>query len=183
MDVFIPVVFPDYKIAALGTRWGGLGHAGILFIHGRTGTAKYYEYGRYDKAGKGEVRKRTIPDVRVDKSGRIDPSSLAAVLQSIATQAGHGTRIEGAYIEAAGGFQKALDYVAGRKKQNADPGRKAYGLLTYNCGTFMQQTLEAAGVDTPWMIDPRPASYIKELRDNFTHLDYDPRSHKLTIGD
>src|SRR5262245_23074426 len=98
MDVFIPIVFPDYKIAALGTKWGGLGHAGILFILGSTGTTKYYEYGRYDKAAKGEVRKRKVPDVKVDKKTKaIDLKSLAAALDSIASQSGQGTRIAGAF--------------------------------------------------------------------------------------
>ncbi len=182
MDVFIPIVFPDYKIAAFGTKWEGLGHAGILFILGSTGTTKYYEYGRYDAAAKGEVRKRTIPDVKVDKKTKaIDRKSLAAVLDAIASRAGQGTRISGAYIEQANGYQKALDYVVDRHKLNSDPERKAYSLTSYNCGTFMQQTLEAAGVDTPWMLDPRPTSYIEELRDDFKDLDYDPKTKDLVI--
>ena len=182
MDVFIPIVFPDYKIGALGTKWRNLGHAGILFILGSTGTAKYYEYGRYDKAGVGLVQKRLIPDAKVSKGGGLDQNSLKPVLKSICTQSGQGTRIAGAYIEQAGGYQKALDYVEGRKKLNADSKRKAYGLTDNNCGTFMKDTLEAAGVDTPWMVDPRPNSYIEELRDTFRDLDYDPKSNVLTIA-
>src|SRR5258705_10563450 len=107
MDVFIPIVFPDYKIKALGTKWEGLGHAGVLFILGTTGTTKYYEYGRYDKAEKGLVKKLIIPDVKVDKkTGKIEPKSLSEVLKSISRQSGQSTRISGAYIEQTNGYQK-----------------------------------------------------------------------------
>jgi hypothetical protein len=70
MDVVVPLVFPDYKIAvevqkikvdvlpwtdrdnftipAFKEKVSNLGHAGVLFINGQTGVTKYYEYGRYD---------------------------------------------------------------------------------------------------------------------------------------
>jgi hypothetical protein len=181
MDVLIPIVFPDYKISALGKKWEGLGHAGILFVPGSTGTTKYYEYGRYDKAEKGQVRKLTIPNVRIDKStGKIDMRSLAEVLTAISQQSGQSTRIAGAFIEQDG-YQKVLDYVEGRRKANSDPRRKEYGLFSNNCATFMQQSLDRAGVNTPWMLDPRPNSYIDELRADYPTLDYDPKTKALKI--
>ena len=182
MDVFIPIVFPDYKISAFDTKWSNLGHAGILFLLGKTGATKYYEYGRYDAAGLGLVRKLLIPDAKVSKNGILDQTSLKPVLKSIAKQSGQGTRISGAYIEQSNGYQKAFDFVEGQKKQNTNTKRKAYGLTDNNCGTFMQETLDAAGVDTPWMLDPRPNSYIEELREKFRDLDYDPNSDTLTIA-
>ena len=184
MDVLIPVVFPDYKIAAFGRKWEDLGHAGILFVLGRTGTTRYFEYGRYDRAGHGMVRKRTVPDARVDEATQaLERGSLRTVLHAIAKQSGQGTRLCGAYIEQAHAYPRALDYVEGRRKLNTQASRPGYDLLSNNCGTFMQRTLDAAGVDTPWMLDPRPNSYIQELRDDFVDLDYDPRTGVLAIGD
>ena len=34
----------------------------------------------------------------------------------------------------------------------------------------MKRVLEAGGVDTPWMLDPRPNSYIDELRNQYKKL-------------
>lgn len=61
-----------------------------------------------------------------------------------------------------------------RMGQNSDPNREPYDLTDNNCMTFVQDVLEAGGVDTPWMIDPRPNSYIEELRDDFPHVDFKP---------
>ncbi len=181
MDVLVPIVFPDYKISALGTTWSSLGHAGILLVLGSTGTTKYYEYGRYDKAAVGLVRKRDVPNARI-LDGKIDQQSLSMALHEIALKAGHATRIEGAYIEQDGGYPKALAAIQARLDTNKDANRKSYGLLMNNCADFMKQALEAAGVDVPWMIDPRPNSYIAELRSDFPSLDYDPGSKTLVIG-
>lgn len=181
-DVIIPIVFPDYKISTPIGKIGDLGHAGVLLIQGGSGLTKYYEYGRYDAAGKGLVRKRTVPDVKIDKAtGKPTETSLAKTLQSISDQAGHKTRISGAYIEVSGGFLKAKVYADDRLKENSDPKRDEYGLFGNNCGTFMKETAAAAGADMPWQIDPRPNSYIEEIRDKYTDLDYDPKTAKLTI--
>lgn len=45
----------------------------------------------------------------------------------------------------------------------------------------MKGVLEAAGVDVPYMIDPRPNSYIAEIRDDFPKLRYSKVENKLTI--
>lgn len=182
MDVLIPVVFPDYKIAAMGRKWEYLGHAGILFVLGTTGTTKYYEYGRYDTASRGIVRKRDIPNAKLGKGTGLDPASLGPALLAIARQSGQSTRISGAFIEQAHAYPKVLDYVESRRRQNRSEKRTEYRLLTNNCGTFMQEALEAGGVDTPWMIDPRPNSYIEELRSAFRTLDFDPKTKQVAIG-
>ena len=43
------------------TRLEDLGHAGVMLIRGRDGMTKYYEYGRYDPANLGRVRRVAIP--------------------------------------------------------------------------------------------------------------------------
>src|SRR2546426_11538407 len=107
LDVAVPLVFPDYLIAVdtppvrvdvpnwlpgvsnqlvlPGThnRLPYLGHAGILFFKGGSGLTKYYEYGRYDPAAKGLVRKQSIPDVRLDRSGRPTNASLRNTLARV----------------------------------------------------------------------------------------------------
>jgi len=42
--------------------------------------------------------------------------------------------------------------------------------------------MEAAGLSTPLLVDPRPVSYIAEIRGSFTPLDYNPRSRELKRG-
>ncbi len=41
--------------------------------------------------------------------------------------------------------------------------------------------MESAGIDTPWMIGPRPNSYIKEIQDDYSVLEYRPTNDKLII--
>ena len=79
------------------------------------------------------------------------------------------TRVEGAYVQSDS-YANMVGYAKDRVAASSDPNRKPYGLTNNNCATFMQQTLEAGGVDTPWMVDPRPNSYIKELQSDFPRV-------------
>src|SRR5689334_18310597 len=120
-DVVIPMVFPDYlimvetpevridvpdflpfvpnevKIPKSKSRVPYLGHAGVLFFDGPTGTTKYYEYGRYDPAAKGLVRKQRVPNVQFRTDGRPTAGSLKLVLATISRVSGQGGRLLGAY--------------------------------------------------------------------------------------
>jgi hypothetical protein len=59
-----------------------------------------------------------------------------------------------------------------RQQQNQDPSRTPYNLFTNNCMSFVHDVLEEGGVDTPIMVDPRPSSYIDELKGSFTPLSH-----------
>jgi hypothetical protein len=200
-DVAIPVVFPDYlimvetpavtidlpgtaldiKIPKAKNRVPYLGHAGILFINGRTGLTKYYEYGRYDPAAKGLVRKQSIPDVKIATDGRPSAASLKITLTKISRVSGQGGRMLGAYIELdQGGFELMVKYATARMAMNTDPKRPSYELLSNSCLHFAKDTAAAGGGDMPMVIDPRPAGYIDRVRDDFPSLDFTPPS-TLTI--
>jgi hypothetical protein len=194
MDIVIPIVFPDYrigvqtpsyevdvlpftdienfKIPAFNERVSNLGHAGILIIDGCSGTTKYYEYGRYDPpANIGLVRRIPINDVIV-KKGKIDLLSLKTPLSKISRVAGQNGRIKGAYIEVENKYQAMLKYAELRKMQNSNPKRFPYDILTNSCIHFVKEMTKVAGINNPWMLDPRPNSYIGEFRDDFPDLDY-----------
>jgi uncharacterized protein RhaS with RHS repeats len=176
----IPIVFKDYKISAFGVKWSGLGHAGILLIDNKTGTTKYYEYGRYDKEGKGLVRQRTVSDVVMDKNGMPNKESLTKVLGQISKEAGKGGNITGAYIKNDN-FKEMNDYAQDRKSENSDPSREGYSIAGNNCGRFMKETLEAGQVDTPTMIVPWPNLYIEALRGKYPDVDYNAKKKQVTI--
>ena len=202
MDIVIPIVFPEYKIAVKipkievdvlpwfefdnftipkqKEKFSNLGHAGVLFINGKNGVTKYYEYGRYDRAAIGLVRRVPIPNARVINS-KLDIASLKGPLRKISRVAGQSSRIEGAYIEAKDNFTEMLRYAENRKLQNLNPNRKPYDLTSNSCIHFTKGVTAKAGVATPWMIDPRPNSYIGEFRDDFTDLDYRFITNKLKI--
>jgi hypothetical protein len=202
MDVVIPIVFPDYRIAVntpnftidilprvdfdnltippTNNRVAELGHAGVLFIDGTTGTTKYFEYGRYDKLGLGLVRRITISDVSVEKN-HVVPKSLKRPLQEIAKRAGQGGRITGVYIEVEGKFKDMLSYAKLQQQQNANPKRRSYDLIKNSCIHFVKDVVEVAGIEAPWMVDPRPNSYIGEFRDEFPDLDYVLKTDSLKI--
>lgn len=202
MDFVIPIVFPDYLIAMNTPKtsidilpWVDfdninvpsknyhvpeLGHAGVLFINGTKGTTKYFEYGRYDTANKGLVRKISISNVKIENN-QIDYTSLKKVLREIAERSGQGGKINAAFITVDNKFDAMLSYAELRQKQNSNPQRKPYDLTSNSCIHFVKETTEAAGVDTPWMLDPRPNAYIGKFRSNFPDLDYDKKTDSLKI--
>lgn len=194
MDIVIPIVFPDYKIAVeiqktkvdvfpwvefdnftiptYKDKISNLGHAGILFINGKTGITKYYEYGRYDPQNLGLVVKaRNLPDAKVI-NGAIELASIKNTLSFISKVHGQSGRIHGVYIEVENKYDAMLTYANLRKSQNANPKRVPYDILTNSCIHFVKEVTERAGISTPWMIDPRPNSYIGEFRDDFPDLDF-----------
>lgn len=209
-DVVIPIVFPDYlimvetpssdikvpdllpwvdilphhiKIAATKNKLPYLGHAGVLFIDGSNGMTKYYEYGRYDAAAKGEVRKRSISDVKMGSNGRPTKQSLQKVLGQISQQAGQSGKISGAYIELdMGAFVKMLGYAKDRMQQNSNPKRAPYELLSNSCLHFMKLTAEAGGASMPYVIAPQPSGYIVQVQLQHKDLNFDP-SGTLTVQD
>ena len=80
-----------------------------------------------------------------------------------------------------GRFGPMLAYAEGRKLANSNRRRPPYSILTNSCIHFVKAVAQAAGVDTPWMMDPRPNSYIGEFRSDFPDLDYDPKTAHLSI--
>lgn len=206
-DLAIPIVFPDYLVAVntpkrkikipnlipgidllpdtvdipkTENKLPELGHAGILFINGKTGTTKYYEYGRYSSSD-GNVRKINLRDVKIMGDGHPSKISLLYVLSQISANSGQNGRILGAYIDAQHNFQAMLDYAEKRMQENANKNRKKYDLMFNSCNHFMKGVMEAAAIKTPSMIDPRPKSYIQEIRSLYSKLDYSKAEHKLTI--
>lgn len=167
----VAIVFPDYKISTPFGKVSSLGHAGVLLINNKTGLTKYYEYGRYDKAEKGVVRQRTVPNVTIGKDSRPTKESLNKTLSSISKQSGQGGKISGAYIQNDD-FDKMNEHAQAKMAENTNSERESYDLLDNNCATFMRGVIEAGGVDTPSMVDPRPNSYIEELRDDFEKIDH-----------
>jgi len=195
MDIVIPIVFPDYKIAvevqktkvgvfpwvefdnfsipSYKDKISNLGHAGVLFINGKNGITRYYEYGRYDppKNLGLVVKARNLPDVKI-KDGSIDFISLKSTLSFISRISGQSGKIHGVFIEVENKYDAMLKHANLRKYQNANSKRKPYDLLSNSCIHFVKEITEKAGVSSPWMIDPRPNSYIGEFRDEFPDLDY-----------
>lgn len=208
-DLLIPIVFPDYKITVetpevdvkipdylpyvdilpneirvphTKNKLSDLGHAGVLFINGKTGVTKYFEYGRYDPENIGWVKKiRNLPDVKLDSQGGVVQSTFAKVLHVISMKAGKKGRISAAYIKVKNKYDDMLKYARHRMALNSHPNREHYSILTYSCVHFMKGVMEAAGVDTPWMLDPRPVSYMEDIRDDYTNLDYKPSDNKIII--
>lgn len=202
-DLIIPIVFPEYRISVSSPRidvdifpWvsfdnftihsskhkvPNLGHAGVFLVNGKNGVTKYYEYGRYDYPEyKGVVQRIPLPDAKVDQSGVI-LSSLIPPLQKICERSGQCGRIEGVFIEASDVFSKLNQMILVRKFQNNSPKRKQYHLTNNSCIHFVKWVVKASGKDTPWMIDPRPNSYIGEFRDDYQDLDYSPKTKILKI--
>ena len=179
----IYIAFPDYKISTPIGKIGNLGHAGVLLIDNKTGVTKYYEYGRYDKEGKGVVRTFAVPNVKIGQDKKPTLESLNKTLSIISEQAGHAGRIEGAYIESDK-FKEMKNYAESKIAENANSKRKEYSLRNNNCGTFAADVLKqdpSVKDKAPVIIDPRPNSIVKECQDNFKSLNYDPKKRQVKI--
>ncbi|WP_082989220.1 RHS repeat domain-containing protein [Culturomica massiliensis] len=72
----IYIAFPKYRANGIPFT----GYAGVLLIDNKTGLTKYYEYGRYDKEGKGLIRTVTISNVVIGKDGKPTIQSLNKVI-------------------------------------------------------------------------------------------------------
>lgn len=166
----IAVVFPEYKITALRRKWSGLGHAGIVTIDSK-GHTRFFQYGRYKGSNKnappGRVRRLKVVDVIMNKNGTPTNASLKALLKDISQKAGQGGKVEFAYFDTTDKQtedmnKKAFDLMS----QNESMDKQAYDLIDNNCGTFVNDILKTGGVDTPWIVDPRPNSMIGEWQDD-----------------
>ena len=173
----VGIVFPDYQIRVGDDTYGDLGHAGVLLINPENGRTRYYEFGRYAPTD-GVVRNISVPDV-VMKDGQVTSASMEKALNVISDRAGHGGRIEAVNFKDAD-FSKMESYASGLVGQT---GKEGYGDWSiYNsCATFMKNTLEKGGIDMPIIADPRPTSYIGEMRgeDRTTEMTLEQR--RLTI--
>jgi RHS repeat-associated protein len=179
------IVFPDYKIQTPAGKIPYLGHAGVLLIDNKTGSTKYYEYGRYDAENKGLVRTMSISNVVIDKAtGKPTQESLQKVMKQISDKSGHGTKIQGAYIES-NKFKEMNDYAQQKMKENDDPNRKEYDLNSNNCGTFAADVVDQdpdVAAKSPSITDPRPNSMIDEFQAAFSAVNYDPATNTLSGG-
>lgn len=101
----------------------------------------------------------------------------------ISRKAGKGGRISGAYIEVENKYDAMLKYATTRMAMNNNQNRERYDITSYSCVHFIKGVMETAGIDTPWMLDPRPNSYIEEIQDDYPKLEYRPSNNKLTISE
>ncbi|MGE5329273.1 MAG: SpvB/TcaC N-terminal domain-containing protein [Deltaproteobacteria bacterium] len=171
------IAFPDFRPEIYGYRPLALGHAGVLLIDNRTGLTRYYEYGRYDPAQLGLVQtiRGGVPNVVIGADGRPTPASLNNVLAHISRAAGHGGRIEGAYVESTQ-FTAMDNYARRRMAQNSDPARTPYSLSSNNCGTFAHDVIgQDPSVSRPWVVNPSPTNFVDEYREEgHRRIDYNP---------
>jgi hypothetical protein len=89
---------------------------------------------------------------------------------------GQGGKIEGAYFKADDSqTNKMNEYAEQREAQNKDPNREAYDLTGNNCGTFMDQTIQAGGVGLPTDLSARPNGQVDTLQNAAAYkVEFDP---------
>lgn len=110
-------------------------------------------------------------------------SSLIAPLHRVSEVASQGGKLEAVFLETKDVFSKLNQMILVRKSQNNNPKRKPYDLTSNSCIHFVKWVVKSSGNKTPWMMDPRPNSYIGEFKDDYRDLDYSPRTKVLRIED
>lgn len=179
----ILIAYPDYKIQTPVGKIVGLGHACVLLIDNKTGTTRYYEYGRYDADGKGLVRTVKTSKVKIGKDGKPTVESLNKVLEQLSKKSGNGGRIRAAYV-ISDQYSKMKAYADGKLAENNDPDRKEYGLNSNNCGTFARDVIaQDEDVDNPTIHNPTPRNIVDEyIEEGNAEVKYDPTKNTTTVG-
>ena len=131
----------------------GLGHAGIAIINGRTGGVAYWEYGRYDDAGFGQVRQ--VPAVASvamsfdETTGNPTQASMNALAAQLVRTNGGPYAVEAVYVKLANGAFDIMKNFA-RTRQRDVIARRAprYDVAGNHCFTFAMEVAGSAGVRT-----------------------------------
>jgi hypothetical protein len=110
----------------------------------------------------------------------VGKDSLNNLMKDVSNKAGQGGKAEGAYFDTTDKQTQDMNkHALDQKLQNESTNKEAYSLTDNNCGTFVNDTLKSGGVDTPWVVDPRPNSMSGEWRDKADQkVDYDPKKEK-----
>lgn len=175
----IYITYPDYEIH-VGSRTNNyVGHAGVLLIDNKTGTTKYYEYGRYDKENKGLIRNIVIPDAVIGSDGKPTEASINRILSVLSAKAGQHGRIKGAYVESDE-YEAMLDYANYLMSENYNPDRKSYNLLMNNCGTVAADILKQddnVKQKFPIVTSSIPNLLVWQLQHIFTPINFTPSTN------
>lgn len=175
------IAYPDFKPEITdGWRPLALGHAGILLIDNKTGTTKYYEYGRYDKEKIGLTKNVKVSNVVIE-NGKPTEASLQKVLGELSKKSGHDGKIVGAYIKS-NKFDDMQKYAENKIKESTDPKRKEYSVLTNNCATFAKDVArEDNSVPDPTIINPSPNNIVDEfIEEGAQKVEFTPSASTTT---
>jgi hypothetical protein len=174
----IYIAYPNYRANGIPFT----GHAGVLLIDNKTGLTKYYEYGRYGD-DRGKVQQRTISNVVIGKDGKPTTESLNKVMQQLSDKAGHGGKIEGAYI-ISDKFEEMNDYAKSKMADNSDPNRTPYSITSNNCATFAEDVItQDKSVDKPSSIINSPVNIVNEYQEEGNaRVQYEAKTQTTTIG-
>lgn len=176
----IPYVNQDPRVIPVPDKVPYLGHAGVFFFNGLTGTTKYFEFGRYDDEV-GQVYQRSMPDLAL-ADGVPTYESLRTAMATVSKKGGHNTAILGCYIEtdfSGAAYSSMLAFCETRMSQNKNPKREPYDILRNSCCHFMRETVVMAYKPMPWVFPPNPALYIYAVRRKYPTLDF--KGGKLTV--
>lgn len=106
---------------------------------------------------------------------------MSYTLSQISVKSAQNGKISGAYIETPNKYKSMIEYATKRQLDNNNPKRKPYDLFTNSWNHFMKGVLESAGIDLPYLVDPRPNSFIEEIREDYPDLDYSKASHTIKV--
>lgn len=129
----------------------GLGHAGIAMIDGRSGAVRYYEYGRYDAAGFGQVRQvAAVSAITIsfdERTGNPTADSLAQLAAALTRTNGGPYAVEAVYVKLANGaFDAMKDFADRRMAEVRSRSARPYNVASNHCFTFATEVAAAAGV-------------------------------------
>lgn len=179
LGIALLITFPDYPVAT--DTWYGytesVGHAGVLLIN-PTGLTKYYEFGRYDDAKRGEVRNPPVPNATMGADGRPTSTSLKAILRGLSAAAKEGETYD---IRAA--LFNDVDF--DKMKAFATSKQPTYDITNYNCGHYAETVILQGNprIDKPFILNPTPNNLVDEyIEEGNAEVTYDSTHDIIEIG-
>lgn len=133
-------IYVGYSGYPVNTGYGftlPLGHGAVIAVDQKTGTTKYFEYGRYD-SNFGQVKQRIVPDL-VMKDGKPTADSSANLYKYISQHYGKNSPVDATYYTDAD-YQKIIDFAL---KHIRDKSRDPYSIWNNNCKTFGRDAINA----------------------------------------
>jgi RHS repeat-associated protein len=150
----ISVVYPNYMANSRGNIPAPTGHAGVVLVE-KYGTTHYFEYGPYSNGNQptsdGAERAAPTPSLQRDAAGNITQDSMNNLLKTLSSSSGKGGVADALVIPTDSTEDDIiLTYLKAREAENGDANRQKYSLWGgHNCGTFVCEALDHAGMRSP----------------------------------
>ena len=190
-DLIIALAWPETMVRNAGAWYEGVtnflkfsingyykaGHAAVVIIDHKSGTVKYFDFGRYHTPlGKGRVRdEETDPDLRINTKAKFDQSGKILNVEEILIELKNNPSTNGSGKLLAGVYQGiSFSKAFSKAKELQDMEGIPYGPFVINgtnCSRFVAEVARGGlklsykkiSLKMPYTLTPTPISNVRQL--------------------